>query len=151
MNVSHHFITLWLLRTTDWLNHSWVDTWVKHFLSCFPLPSILPRIHLLAKSTLTISRELHGLSIFYILVVSCLRYFMLFIFSVIVFPYRFIKFLMLILISVVFSDYHTVLSHWQVCNECMFMEFECMNECMHEWTKWFILNSNVGEIMDLMW
>lgn len=57
---------------------------------------------------------------------------MLFIFFVIVLPYRLVKLLMLILISVVFSDYHTVLSHWQVYNEYTCMEFECMNECMHE-------------------
>lgn len=137
MNVSHHFIRLPLLRTSGWITAELI-TWVKHFLSCcFLLPPILPRIHLLAKSSLTISRELHGLSIFYILVAWCLRCFMLFIFSVIVLPCRFVKFLMLIWISVVFSDYHTVLNHWQVYNEYTFMQFECMNECMHEQSDLF--------------
>lgn len=54
---------------------------------------------------------------------------MLLSFSVMALPHEFIKFLMLI--SVVFADHHTVLSHWQVYNEYTFLEFECMNECMH--------------------
>lgn len=105
---------------------------MKLFLSCFPWQSILPRFHLLTKNTLIISRELHGLSLFYTVVGLCRRLSMLFIFSVIVLPYKLVKFLMLILLSVVFSDYHTVPSHWQVYNEYTFMEFERMNECMHE-------------------
>lgn len=105
---------------------------MKLFLRCFPWPSILPRFHLLTKNTLSVSRELHGLNIFYTLVGLCLKLSMLFIFPVIVLPYKLVKFLMLILLSIVFSDYHTVPSHWQVHNEYTFMEFECMNECMHE-------------------